>query len=65
MTTKQEKQQTLNKLRPKVYQIYGIFNFKTKELVFISLDEEEVELKFDLEDYNDDYDIVKFPVAIH
>ena len=66
MITPKEKQQTLNQLRPKFYQIYGIFNFKSKELVFVSLDLDEVELEFNLEGYDDgeDCDVVKFRIAI-
>jgi hypothetical protein len=59
------KQQVLKKLRPKTYQIYGIFDFNTKELVYVSLDYEEVELQFELENYGEGYDIIKFAVMVH
>lgn len=64
MSKQEEKQKALKKLQPKVYRIYGIFNFKTKKLVCVSLDQDELELKFEIENYNDDYDIVSFDVAL-
>ncbi len=65
MATYEEKQKALKKLQPRMYYIHGIFNFKTKELVFVSLDEDEVTLRFDLEGYDTDYDVVRFPITIH
>ncbi len=65
MATEKEKQQTLKKLRPQLYQIYGIFNFKTRELLCVSLDEAEIELRFELDDCGEDCDIVKFTTMIH
>ena len=59
------KKTILKKLQPEVYQIYGIFDFKNKKLIYVSLDEEEVELKFELEDYNDDdYDIITVSIMV-
>lgn len=65
MDTKRQKRQALKKLQPRIYKIYGIFNFKTKELVSVGLSQEEIELRFDLEDYDENYDVVSFDVAIN
>ena len=65
MATQRQKRQTLKELKPRIYKIYGIFNFKTKELVSVGLNQEEVELRFDLEDYDENYDVVSFDIAIH
>ena len=58
MDPNQNKKAILKKLQPEVYLIYGIFDFKNKKLIYVSLDEEEVDLKFELEDYDEYYDIV-------
>ena len=39
--------------KPKIYQIYGIFNFKKKKMLYVSLDLEQTELEFGLGDYDD------------
>jgi hypothetical protein len=59
------KDQILKKLNPKTYQIYGIFNFKTEKLIYVSLDYDEVELQFELEDCSEDSDIICFMVILH
>ena len=59
------KEKVLCKLKPKVYQIYGIFNFKTDELIYVSLDYDEVELQFEMDDYGEDADIICFTVMVH
>jgi hypothetical protein len=60
----QNKKTILEKLQPKVYPIYGIFDFKNKKLVYVSLDEEEVDFKFELEYYDDDYDIITVSIMV-
>lgn len=65
MATKRQKRQALKQLQTRIYKIYGIFNFKTKELVSVGLSQDEVELRFDLEDYDENYDVVSFDIAIH
>ena len=62
-----DKDQILNQLQPKTYQIYGIFNFKTRELTYVSLDYDEVELQFELElgEYGEDADIIRFTVMVN
>ena len=61
----QIKQTILKKLQPEVYLIHGIFDFKNKKLIYVSLDEEEVELKYELEDYNDeDYDTITVGIMV-
>ena len=60
-----DKQDALKKLRPKIYYIYGIFDFTKRELIYVSLDEEEVELQFDLGNYGEDFDIVCFKTMVN
>ena len=48
-----------------VLRVYGIWEFETSKLVFISLTMDAAELAFDIEDYDpDDYGIVHFDVAV-
>lgn len=58
------KPRILKKLRPQIYQIYGIFNFSTKKLIFVSLDYDEVELQFEIGDYGEDSDIICFTTVV-
>lgn len=60
-----DKDQILKKLRPKTYQIYGIFDFQTKELIYVSLDYDEVELQFEMGDYGEAADIICFTTMVH
>lgn len=60
----QNKKNILKKLQPAVYLIHGIFDFKNKKLVYVSLDPEEVDLKFDLENYDDNYDLIEINIAL-
>ena len=65
MTPQKKKKTILKKLQPEVYTIYGIFDFTRKKLVYVTLDEEEVELKFELEDYSDEeYDIITVKIML-
>ena len=54
MSNDKEKKQQLKELKPRKYRIYGIFNFKTRKLVYVDLDMEKVEFEFDLEGYDED-----------
>lgn len=59
------KKAILKKLQSKVYLIYGIFDFKNEELIYISLDEADVELKFDLEGYDDeDFGVITVKIMV-
>ncbi|HOT88294.1 MAG TPA: hypothetical protein PLC59_00225 [Bacteroidales bacterium] len=55
----------LKKLHPKIYQIYGIFNFKTEELIYVSLNYDDVEIQFELGNYGEEFDIVCFETAVY
>ena len=49
----------------KEYRIYGIFNFKTKKLLYVSIDLEQTELEHGLGDYDEDIcDIISFGVIL-
>ena len=63
MNKKTEKTKLL-KLKPKKYRVYGIFNTKKEKLIYVNLDVEKVKLEFELEGYDDDYDIISFDVVI-
>lgn len=55
----------LKKLHSLRQHIYGIFDFKTLQLVYVHLDCNNVETEFDLELYDEDqYDIVEFDVLL-
>lgn len=63
--TPNDKKKLLKKLKPSIYKIYGIFDFDKKVLVYVHMSLEQVELEFDLEDYNEErYDIVSFEVNL-
>ena len=48
-----------------IFRVYGVWSYKEKELVFISLTIEESELKYDIEEYDeDDYALIEFDVVI-
>jgi hypothetical protein len=62
---KSPKKAILKSLKPSTYKIYGIFDFQEKRLVYVHLDVEQVELEFDLEDYDGDrFDVVSFEVCL-
>lgn len=49
----------------KEYRIYGIFNFKSKKLLYVNIDLEQTELEFGLGDYDDEIcDIISFEVIL-
>ena len=59
------KKDLLQKLKPKNYRIYGIFDFQKKQLIYIHLDQDQAELEFELSGYSEDrYDIVEFTVQL-
>jgi len=60
----EKKEHVLKELRPKTYQIYGIFNFVSKTLVYVSMDYDEVELQFEMADYGEDFDVIRFDVIV-
>ena len=63
--SKKTKKGQLEKLKPKRYRIYGIFNFKTNKLIQVSMDIESVDLDFDISDYDTEvFDIVSFDVLL-
>lgn len=63
--SKKKKKQQLEKLKPKKYKIYGIFNFKEKRIIYVDLDLDKIELEFDLEGYDPKtYDIVSFDIML-
>lgn len=63
MTVSKEK--LLEKIKPRDYHIYGIFDFKKKRLVYIHLDREQVDLEFELSGYNpSQFDVVEFTVRL-
>jgi len=65
MNNKSKKREQLNKLKPKTYRIYGIFNFKTNNLVYVSMTQELAETEFDFSDFDpNDFDIVSFNVSL-
>lgn len=60
-----KKQPPRQQRKPKKYQIYGIFNFKTKRLIYVNMDLEQIELEYGLGDYDEEScDIVSFEVAL-
>jgi hypothetical protein len=51
--------------KSKSYHIYGIFDYKTNTLLSVSLNQEEIELEYDLEGYDEErFDIIGFEVAL-
>lgn len=59
------KKKVLAEIKPKDYRIYGIFDFEKKVLVYVHLNEEQVDLEYELEGYTDArYDIVEFDVRL-
>lgn len=59
------KKKVLEKIKPKDYRIYGIFDFETKSLVYVHLNEDQVDLEYELSGYDDSrYDIVEFDVRL-
>jgi len=60
-----KKNKGLMEIKPMKYKIYGIFNLKTSKLVYVSMDIDQVELEFDLSNYDvDEYNLVSFTVLL-
>lgn len=52
-------------LKFKEYRIYGIFNFKTKQLLYVNVDLDQTELEFGLGDYDETVcDVISFDVVL-
>lgn len=61
----EDKRKYLKKLKPKKYRIYGIFDFKSRKLIYINMNKEDIIFEFDLEGYDsDEFDIVSFEITI-
>lgn len=59
------KRTRLSKLKSKTYLIYGIFNFRTEELVYVNMDLEQTELELELSDCDpEECDIVSFKIML-
>ena len=66
MRNDNKKAKRLKELKPKVYQIFGIFNFETDELVSVNMDMDKLIFEFSLAGYDEDtYDIVAFNVLVN
>jgi hypothetical protein len=62
---KKTKAEVLSKVAPKDYRIYGIFDFQKKMLIYVHMEQEQVELEFELSGYDDErYDIVEFFIRL-
>jgi hypothetical protein len=59
------KKRAINRLKPKEYQIYGIFDFHKKKLTYISLDADQAEIEFLFGSYDEKrFDVVEFSVLL-
>jgi hypothetical protein len=60
---KKKKEERFSNLN--IFGVYGIWSCKKRKLVFISLTVEEAELKYDIEDYNEEeFRLVEFDIMI-
>lgn len=58
------KKPNLRNKKLKEYRIYGIFNYTKNKLVFVHLDKEQVDLEYNLGDYDEaDCKQINFKVA--
>ena len=65
MVMNRKKPKILGKVKPGKYCIYGIFHQKTSKLVYVSMEVDQVELEFDLSDYDgEEYKLVSFTVLL-
>lgn len=56
----------VKQIKEKTHRIYGIFDFKLKTLVSVDLDQESIELKYDLQNYDESrFKIVTFEVMLY
>ena len=63
--SKKSKSEALSKIHPKRYTIYGIFDFKAKELIHVGLDVDKVVFEFELEGYDEEnFDVISFDVVV-
>lgn len=64
-TKKSSKSSKLDSISAKTYKICGIYDFESNELISVGLNLEEIELEFDIGDYDQErYDIVEFTVML-
>jgi hypothetical protein len=64
--SKNSKNTALSRIQPKRYTIYGILDFKKKELIHVGLDVAKVIFEFELEGYDEEtFDVVSFDVVIN
>jgi hypothetical protein len=62
---KKKKAQPSRRIKGKTSNIYGIFDYKTNTLLSVNLSQEEIELEYDLEGYDEErYDIINFKVMM-
>ncbi len=55
----------LKKIKGQTHSIYGIFDFKLGILISVNIDQESLELEYDLQNYNEDrFKIVTFEVIL-
>ncbi len=63
--SRKKKREKLTNVKPKKYRIYGIFNFKTEELISVDMDWDKITLEYDLANYDpNQFDIVSFDVML-
>lgn len=56
----------LKKLQLKRYRIYGIFNFETEEMIYVTLSLDDAAFQFDLEGYDEaKFGVISFDVMVH
>jgi hypothetical protein len=59
------KDKRMVKVKPKRYRIYGIFNFKTRKLVYVSLSLDLVEFEFGLGEYGENCGTVSTDIILY
>jgi hypothetical protein len=52
------------KISPDIHQIYGIYDFQEKKLIYVDMKLENAELEFDIQDYDNRYGVVEFSVLL-
>ena len=62
---KKKKKLNLKSLKSKKYRIYGIYNFETDKMIFVTMDMDDAMFEFELNGYDPEvYDIVSFQVLL-
>lgn len=63
-TNKQKRM--LKELKSKAHHIYGIFDFLESKLIAVNIDQEDLELEYDLADYDEErFKVVSFDVVLY